>query len=60
MYVWYVTNEYNFEKLKDVPTYEPTKCSTCGHVIQLGMGGYSYTGKKYFCMNCSDLPQMFK
>ena len=56
MYVWYTTNEYNFEKLENPPIYEPTKCSSCGLVIRLGIDGYSIVGKKYFCMNCSDIP----
>jgi hypothetical protein len=56
MYVWYGTNEYNFEKLKNPPTFEPTKCTTCGRVIRLGAGGYSVRGKQYFCMGCSGVP----
>ena len=27
MYVYYGTNEYNFEILKNPPSYEPTRCS---------------------------------
>jgi hypothetical protein len=27
VYLWYGTNEYNFEKLPNPPAYEPTKCS---------------------------------
>ncbi len=53
MYVWYGTNEYNFEKLKEVPEYEPTKCSTCGTVIILSEGGYSSLGENYYCEKCS-------
>jgi hypothetical protein len=57
MYVWYGTNEYNFEKLESPPTYEPTKCSSCGRVIRLGTDGYSISaGKNYRCMDCSDFP----
>lgn len=52
MYVWYGTNEYNFEKLKNPPPYEPTKCSTCGAVIVLSEGGYSVLGTEYRCGNC--------
>jgi len=30
MYVYYGTNEYNFEKLENPPDYEPTKCQVWG------------------------------
>src|SRR5688572_17727963 len=60
MYVWYGTNEYNFEKLENPPSYEPTKCSSCGRVIRLGTESYSISGKKYRCMDCSDIPGSFK
>ena len=36
MYVYYGTNEYNFEKLDNPPAYLPTKCARCGVVISLG------------------------
>jgi hypothetical protein len=61
MYVWYGTNEYNFEKLENPPDYEPTKCSSCGRVLRLPDGGYSVLpGRKYQCMNCSDHPDLFR
>jgi hypothetical protein len=41
MYVYYGTNEYNFEKLENPPDYEPTKCSKCGVVIKLGAEGFT-------------------
>jgi len=53
LYVWYGTNEYNFEKLENPPEYKPTKCSTCGKVIELGAGGYSCQGDDYWCEKCS-------
>lgn len=53
MYVWYGTNEYNFEKLPDPPSYEPTRCSQCGVIIKLGTDGHSVRGKKYWCEACS-------
>ncbi len=53
MYVWYGTNEYNFEKLETPPSYEPTKCSGCGAVIILSEGGYSMLGTEYSCENCT-------
>lgn len=35
IYVWYGTNEFNFEILKNIPSYEPTKCAKCNTVIKL-------------------------
>ncbi len=55
MYVWYGTNEYNFEKLENPPEYGPTKCAKCGRVISLGEDGYSIKGGDYFCARCSSL-----
>jgi hypothetical protein len=53
MYVWYGTNEYNFERLEHPPSYEPTKCSMCGTVIVLSQGGYSMRGTEYWCEACT-------
>lgn len=53
MYVWYGTNEYNFEVLPDPPTYEPTRCTGCKRVIKLADGGYSYSADGYFCWKCT-------
>lgn len=55
MYVWYGTNEHNFEKLEEPPEYEPTQCSKCGGIIRLAEGGYSRRGGDYFCSECSGL-----
>ena len=52
MYVYYGTNEYNFEVLADPPTFEPTKCIRCGKVIDLGAGGYSSSSDGYRCGRC--------
>ncbi len=41
MYVYYGTNEYNFDVLENPPKYEPTKCAACGGVIRSADGGYS-------------------
>jgi hypothetical protein len=59
MYVYYGTNEYNFEKLANPPSYEPTLCSQCGKVIRLGEDGYSVKGGEYSCMDCvsSEFPR---
>ena len=54
IYVWYATNEYNFEKLPNPPTFEPTKCSTCGKVIALGEDEYSTLGDDFWCEKCTN------
>ena len=54
MYVWYGTNEYNFERLENPPDYEPTLCSKCGTVIILSEGGYSTRGEEYLCEDCTN------
>ena len=52
IYVYYGTNEYNFEVLADPPAFEPTKCAACGKVIDLGAGGYSISSAGYRCGRC--------
>jgi hypothetical protein len=52
MYVWYGTNEFNFTKLENPPTFEPTHCSKCKRVIHLGTDGYTTQGDNYFCQRC--------
>ena len=52
MYVWYGTNEYNFEKLPNPPVFKPTYCSKCGERIVLSDGGYSSLCGVYRCDNC--------
>ena len=52
MYVWYGTNEYNFEKLENPPAFKPTYCSKCGERIVLPDGGYSTLCGVYRCDNC--------
>lgn len=53
MYVYFGTNEYNFEKLEIIPEYQPTKCHKCGAVIILSEEGYSYSQGGYFCEKCT-------
>ena len=53
MYVYYGTNEYNFEKLEDPPDYEPTRCSECGAAIVLSEGGYLRDKDGYKCGKCT-------
>jgi hypothetical protein len=61
IYVYYGTNEYNFDKLENPPEFEPTLCSRCGKVINLGLGGYSFGSDGYTCWECgwgaSDAPK---
>lgn len=56
MFVWYGTNEYNWEKLPDPPAFEPTKCAKCGRLIRLPEGGYSYGTSGYVCGVCTPFP----
>ena len=53
MYVFYGTNEFNFQKLENPPAYLPTKCTRCGVVISLGYDGYSTKGNEYWCEECT-------
>lgn len=55
MYVYYGTNEYNFEKIENPPKYKPTRCAKCGEIINLGEDAYSMKGGKYFCYDCSEI-----
>jgi recombinational DNA repair protein (RecF pathway) len=55
MYVWYGTNEYNFEKLENPPSFEPTHCARCGKRINLGEDGYSIYGDRYTCEECMEI-----
>ncbi|MDD5464297.1 MAG: hypothetical protein PHP62_04050 [Candidatus Moranbacteria bacterium] len=49
---WYGTNEYNFEKMENPPSFEPTLCSKCKSVIVLSEGGYSSLCGVNYCENC--------
>lgn len=55
IYVWYGTNEYNFEVLENPPHYEPMLCDRCGVVIKRGTDGYSQGPQGTLCERCSDL-----
>ncbi len=54
MYVWYGTNEFNFDKLENPPKFKPTYCAGCGEVIRLPDGGYTSLRNIYVCEECSD------
>ena len=51
---WYGTNDYNFTKLQDPPTFEPAHCGGCGAVISLAMNGYSQGPEGILCDPCTD------
>ena len=53
MYVYYGTNEYNFDVLENPPKFEPTLCTGCGKRISLGEDAYSMQGDRYWCSACS-------
>ncbi len=53
IFVYYGTNEYNFEKLENPPSYEPTHCNECGRVINLAEEDFSQLGNEYSCEQCS-------
>jgi hypothetical protein len=53
IYVFYGTNEFNFQKLENLPAYLPTKCAKCGVVISLGYDGHSTKGGEYWCEECT-------
>ena len=55
-YVWYGTNEYNFDKLPNPPEFDPIRCSKCDCVITIGEDGYSVSGGKFSCERCSPFP----
>ena len=52
LYVYFGTNEYNFDKLEDPPKYEPTRCEDCGGIIRLGEDAYTMSGGEYSCERC--------
>lgn len=54
LYVYYGTNEYNFEKLSNPPKYEPTRCEECKRIIRLGYDGYSSGKEGYLCERCTN------
>ena len=51
-YVYYGTNEYNFTKLKNPPSYEPSRCTKCNTIIVFGEDGYSIRDGKKYCEKC--------
>jgi hypothetical protein len=54
IYVWYGTNEYNFQKLVNPPDYAPTTCVGCGTIISLSEDGYSHGPEGYRCDACTE------
>ncbi len=55
-YVWYGTNEYNFEKFANPPSFNPTHCSRCNRVIHRGSDGYtSLPNGTFLCEPCGEV-----
>jgi hypothetical protein len=54
MYVWYATNENNFEKLEHPPKFQKTHCAGCHRVLRLPDGGFSSLGGIYACAECME------
>jgi hypothetical protein len=54
MYVWYGTNEYNFEMLSNPPVFQPTRCFKCKTIISLATDGYMRNGEGYWCEPCAE------
>jgi hypothetical protein len=52
MYVYFGTNEYNFEVLEHPPEFEPTHCIKCNSVIRLSEDGFIQNAEGYICMCC--------
>jgi hypothetical protein len=49
MYVYYLTNDYYFEKLENPPKYKPIRCTKCKKIISLGEDKYVVkVGGKFF------------
>jgi len=53
IFVWYGTNEYNFEKLTNPPSFEPTRCAKCNRIISLAGESYVNGPEGYFCQECA-------
>lgn len=52
-FVWYTTNDYNFEKLANPPKFDPTHCSQCNKIIQRGEEGHTrLPDGKFLCEIC--------
>jgi hypothetical protein len=54
MYVWYATNEYNFEKLENPPKFHRTHCAGCDKILRLPNGGFTSLGDIYVCADCME------
>lgn len=54
MYVWYGTNEYNFEKLENPPKFPRTHCAGCDKIIRLPNDDYTSLKDIYACEECME------
>ncbi len=56
MYVWYGTNEYNFERLSNPPEYEPALCARCRTRISLAHDAHTrMPNGERLCGSCPTL-----
>ena len=51
-YVNYGTNEYNFKKLSNPPSFESTRCYMCNTVINRMIDEYVMTKDGFCCSSC--------
>ncbi len=54
MYMWYGTDEYNFEKLLNPPSFLPTYCAGCKKIIRLPDEGFTCLKQIYVCEACME------
>lgn len=55
LYVYYGTNDYNFVKLENPPSFEPTLCSKCRKRIRLAEDGFThFPDGRLFCERCAE------
>ncbi|GAC1392301.1 MAG: hypothetical protein NVSMB31_10280 [Vulcanimicrobiaceae bacterium] len=53
IYVWYGTNEYNFERLSNPPKFKAKRCASCKSKISLSEDGYTIKPSgEYLCEAC--------
>ena len=56
MVAWYGTNEFNFEKLKDVPKFKPKHYEDCKKEIYISKENHIVLGGKVWCSKCKSFP----
>ena len=56
LFVYFGTNEYNFDILKDPPKFETTLCSKCNRKINLTEDFYTTYKGEHICEKCKPIP----